>query len=91
MQYHVYRYIIAIDHFKNEITLVKNAFNDDQDEELSKIEYIIQNKNYPAYSFSTKGEEESNLTDQGFMTMVDQLKEAYLSWRCFSNCTIQSF
>ena len=24
MQYHLYRYIIAIDHFKNEITLFKN-------------------------------------------------------------------
>lgn len=38
MQYHVYRYIIAIDHFKNEITLVKNIFNNDEDLDLSKID-----------------------------------------------------
>lgn len=75
MQYHVYRYIIAIDHFKNEITLFKNVFNDDEDADLTKIEYLIQNKNFPEYSFSTTGEEESNLTNEGFMEMVEQLKK----------------
>lgn len=75
MQYHVYRYIIAIDHFKNEITLFKNVFNDDEDADLTKIEYLIQNKNFPEYSFSTTGEEESNLTNEGFMDMVEQLKK----------------
>ncbi|SFG56735.1 anthranilate synthase component I family protein [Pedobacter insulae] len=75
MQYHVYRYIIAIDHFKNEVTLVKNVFNEDDDEDLTKIEYLIQNKNFPEYSFEAKGEEQSNLTNEGFMTMVEQLKK----------------
>lgn len=75
MQYHVYRYIIAIDHFKNEITLVKNVFNNDENEDLTKVEYIIQNKNFPEYSFKTNGDEESNLTNQGFMDMVEQLKK----------------
>jgi len=75
MQYHVYRYIIAVDHFKNEITLVKNTFNDDEDGDLTKIEYIIQNKNFPEYSFATQGDEQSNLTDAGFMEMVEQLKK----------------
>lgn len=75
MQYHVYRYIIAIDHFKNEITLVKNVFNDDENEDLSKLEYIIQNKNFPEYSFKTNGDEQSNLTNQGFMDMVEQMKK----------------
>lgn len=75
MQYHVYRYIIAIDHFKNEVALVKNTFNDDENDDLTKIEYIIQNKNFPEYSFQIKGEEQSNLTDEGFMDMVEQLKK----------------
>ena len=75
MQYHVYRHIIAIDHFKNEITLVKNVFNGDEDDDLSKMEYLIQNKNYPEYNFNIKGSEESNLTDQGFITLVEQLKK----------------
>ena len=75
MQYHVYRYIIAIDHFKNEVKIVKNVFNTDEDEDLEKIEYLIQNKNFPAYSFSTHGDEKSNLSDQDFMNMVEQLKK----------------
>ena len=75
MQYHIYRYIIAIDHFKNEITLFKNAFNQDTDGDLSKLVYIIQNKNFPEYNFSLSGAEESNLTDQEFIEMVEKLKK----------------
>jgi anthranilate synthase component 1 len=75
MQYHVYRYIIAIDHFKNQITLFKNTFNDDADDDLSKIEYLIQNKNFPEYGFSINGEETSNLTNEEFITMVEKLKK----------------
>jgi len=78
MQYHIYRYIIAIDHFRNEITLFKNRFNGDDNEDLEKMEYIIQNKNYPEYSFKTNGEENSNLTNEDFMNMVDKLKKHIL-------------
>ncbi|MBB6274794.1 anthranilate synthase component 1 [Pedobacter cryoconitis] len=78
MQYHVYRYIIAIDHFKNEITLFKNNFNEEDDEDLEKIEYLIQNKNFPEYSFDTLGEEQSNLTDEGFMDIVEKMKKHIL-------------
>lgn len=75
MQYHIYRYIIAIDHFKNEVTLTKNVFDGDDNDDLSKIEYLIQNKNFPEYSFKTNGEEHSNLSDEEFMTMVEKLKK----------------
>jgi anthranilate synthase component 1 len=74
MQYHVYRYIIAIDHFKNEVTLFKNNFDEEDDVDLAKIEYLIQNKNFPEYSFNTIGEESSNLTDEGFMEIVEKMK-----------------
>ncbi len=78
MQYHIYRYIIAIDHFKNEITLFKNAFNGDDNGDLEKMEYIIQNKNFPEYSFKIAGEEQSNLSNEGFMEMVEQMKKHIL-------------
>ncbi|RAJ22405.1 anthranilate synthase component I family protein [Pedobacter cryoconitis] len=78
MQYHVYRYIIAIDHFKNEVTLFKNNFNEEEDEDLEKIEYLIQNKNFPEYSFDTIGEEQSNLTNEGFMDIVEKMKKHIL-------------
>lgn len=78
MQYHIYRYIIAIDHFRNEITLYKNTFNGDDTTDLEKMEYIIQNKNFPEYSFKTNGEEQSNLTNEDFMEMVVKLKKHIL-------------
>lgn len=78
MQYHIYRYIIAIDHFKNEITLFKNTFNGDDNEDLEKIEYIIQNKNFPEYSFKTDGKENSNMSNEGFMDIVEKMKKHIL-------------
>lgn len=78
MQYHVYRYIIAIDHFKNEVTIFKNNFNEEEDDDLEKIEYLIQNKNFPEYSFDTVGEEQSNLTNEGFMDIVERMKKHIL-------------
>ncbi|MGY4383226.1 anthranilate synthase component 1 [Pedobacter sp. UYP24] len=78
MQYHIYRYIIAIDHFRNEITIFKNTFNDDETDDLEKIEYIIKNKNFPEYSFKTNGEETSNLKDQDFKEIVEKMKKHIL-------------
>lgn len=78
MQYHIYRYIIAIDHFKNEVTLFKNTFNGDDNDDLEKIEYIIQNKNFPEYSFKIDGEEQSNLSNEGFMEVVEKMKKHIL-------------
>lgn len=78
MQYHIYRYIIAIDHFKNEITLFKNTFNGDDNDDLEKLEYIIQNKNFPEYSFKIDGEEHSNLSNEGFMEIVEKMKKHIL-------------
>lgn len=78
MQYHVYRYIIAVDHFKNEVTLFRNYFNGEENGGLEKIEYLIQNKNFPEYSFNTVGEEHSNLTNEGFMEIVEKMKKHIL-------------
>lgn len=91
MQYHIYRYIIAIDHFKNEVTLFKNTFNGEEDEGLEKMEYLIQNKNFPEYSFKTNGEEHSNLTDQGFKDIVEQMKKHILRGDVFQIVPSRAF
>lgn len=75
MQYHVYRFIIAIDHFRNEVTLFDNSFDGSENVDLEKIEYLIQNKNFPAYTFKTVGEESSNLSDEAFIDIVNKLKK----------------
>jgi anthranilate synthase component 1 len=74
MQYHVYKYTIAIDHFKNEITFFNNNFDDNANLDTERIEFIIHNKNFPEYSFSSSGEESSNITDDDFISIVEKLK-----------------
>lgn len=76
MQYHVYKYIIAIDHFKNELYIVKNECGFEKETNgLEKIEYLIQNKNFPEYKFYLNGEEKSNLKDEEFKELVVKMKK----------------
>ncbi len=76
MQYHIYRYIIAIDHFKNELYIFQNQpEGQDANGGLQKLEYLIKNKNFPEYHFKSNGEEQSDLTGEEFMAMVKKMKQ----------------
>lgn len=75
VQYHVYRYIIVIDHFKNELYLLEHRLDEHAADGLDKIQYLIQNKNFPEYKFSINGEEKSNFTDQQFIELVENMKK----------------
>ena len=76
MQYHIYRYIIAIDHFKNELYIYQNQpEGQDANGGLQKLEYLIKNKNFPEYHFKSNGEEQSDLTGEEFMAMVKKMKQ----------------
>jgi anthranilate synthase component 1 len=75
MQYHIYRYIIVIDHFKNELYIFHNQPDGDTDDSgLQKLADLIRNKNFPEYHFQSKHEEQSNLTDEEFMALVEKMK-----------------
>ena len=74
LKYHIYRYIIAVDHFKNELYIFENGLDSDGSG-LEKVEYLIKNKNFPEYHFELNGAESSNITDEGFMAMVEQMKK----------------
>ena len=75
MQYHVYRYIIVIDHFKNELYLLEHRTEKNAPDGLEKIQYLIQNKNFPEYKFSLNGDEKSNFTDAQFISLVENVKK----------------
>ncbi|MES2378545.1 MAG: anthranilate synthase component I family protein [Bacteroidota bacterium] len=76
MQYNIYRYIIAIDHFKNELYVFHNLpEGEEEDGGLSKILDLIKNKNFPEYSFQSKADEKSNLTNEGFIAIVEKMKQ----------------
>jgi anthranilate synthase component 1 len=76
MQYNIYRYIIAIDHFKNELYVFHNMpEGEEEDGGLSKILDLIKNKNFPEYSFRSKADEQSNLTNEDFIAIVEKMKQ----------------
>jgi len=76
MQYHIYRYIIAIDHFKNELYIFHNQPERETDNHgLEKLADLIRNKNFPEYSFESSGEERSNLTNEEFIAVVEKMKQ----------------
>jgi anthranilate synthase component 1 len=75
MQYHIYSYIIAIDHFKNELYIFHNQVEGQPETNgLEKLEYLIKNKNFPEYTFESKEAEQSNLTNEEFMAIVEKMK-----------------
>jgi len=75
MQYHIYRYVIAIDHFRNQLFIFEHQLEDDDTPSgLEKIQYLIQNKNFPEYHFSLNGEENSNMGDADFKALVEKMK-----------------
>jgi anthranilate synthase component 1 len=71
MQYAVYRYVIAINHFKNELVLFEHTAEGEVFE--SKLDYLhslINNKNIPQYQFQLEGEENSNYSDAKFLEIL---------------------
>ena len=75
MQYHIYRYIVVIDHFKNELYIFENKPESDvEDDGLQKLADLIRNKNFPEYRFQSRNEERSNLTNDEFVELVEKMK-----------------
>lgn len=74
MRYTFYKYIIAFNHFSNQLYLIENL---DEGEESSAGALIdsLYNRSIPAFNFEPANNETSNLTDDEFMTMVTKGKE----------------
>ncbi|MFM6926800.1 MAG: anthranilate synthase component I family protein [Ferruginibacter sp.] len=69
MRYRLYQYVIAINHFKDELFLCENHFNGIESE-VSVIESLIRSKDVPGFPFKSVGEERSNITDAAYIEMV---------------------
>lgn len=74
IRYRLYQYVIAINHFKNELYICENHLKG-LDGNADLIESIIKNKDVPTYPFKVEGEETSNLTDEEYLAMVEKGKE----------------
>ncbi len=68
--YQVFRYVIAINHFKDELFIFEHSFGEAIPDGLDKMIALIRNKKVPAYKFEPEGDEHSNLNDEQFLEMV---------------------
>jgi anthranilate synthase component 1 len=71
MRYRLYQYVIAFNHFKDEIFICENKI-EGIDSEYDALLGFIKSKDVPQYPFSIKGVESSNLTDQQYREAVQK-------------------
>jgi anthranilate synthase component 1 len=68
MVYCLYRYVIVVDHFSNELTLIEHSSGGENT--LDKVEKLIYSSRFSTYSFRLTNGEVSNLTDEQYMESV---------------------
>ncbi|HYM94688.1 MAG TPA: anthranilate synthase component I family protein [Chitinophagaceae bacterium] len=71
MRYRLYQYVIAINHFKDELFICENLIPG-LESEIAVVESLIKSKDVPVYPFKSKGEESSNMNDGDYREMVKQ-------------------
>ena len=73
MQYGFYRFIIAINHFNDEMILIENV-EEGTTTRISEIETIVESQAFNTQSFEIVGNESSNCSDDDFKTYVTKAK-----------------
>ena len=74
--YKLYRYVIVVDHFSNELHLFEVSHEEKPENNgLDKLEQIIFSNRFATYKFATTDGEASNFTDEEFLDIVGKGKE----------------
>ncbi|MEC5394953.1 anthranilate synthase component I family protein [Bergeyella sp. RCAD1439] len=74
LRYRLYQYVIAINHFNDEMFLIENKIPG-LPSILNEIESILLQKNVSVFPFEPLGHETSNLTDNAFENLVETAKK----------------
>ena len=82
LQYALYQFVIAIDHFSNTLT-VREYLPESSDTNLDDFVSLFSRASYPSYQFSTEGDESSNYEDEEFLTMLEKGKDHCLKGDVF--------
>ncbi|MBL7746672.1 MAG: anthranilate synthase component I family protein [Chitinophagaceae bacterium] len=69
MRYRLYQYVIAINHFKDELFICENKITG-VESDVDVVESLIKSKDVPVYPFSLKGEESSNMSNEDYKEIV---------------------
>lgn len=75
MRYRLYQYVIAINHFKDELYVCENQVKGFESD-LGLIISLIKSKDVPEFPFAATGKETSNLTDQEYINIVEKGKQS---------------
>mgnify|MGYP001286515900 FL=1 len=73
--YSFYRFIIAVNHFHNQLILIENI-PDGGVSEMEHIETLLNSRTFAVYPFKANSDEVSNKTDEEYMEMVRKGKES---------------
>jgi anthranilate synthase component 1 len=73
MQYSFYRFVIVINHFNDEMTLIENI-EEGTESRISEIETIIEAQTFNTQKFQIAGDETSNCTNEDFKEYVVKAK-----------------
>jgi anthranilate synthase component I len=74
MIYKLYRYIIIVDHFHNELRL-HEFIVDNAESSLSRIEQIIFSNRFSTFKFEATGKESTNYSDVEFLDLIEKGKQ----------------
>jgi anthranilate synthase component 1 len=69
MRYRFYQYVIAFNHFKDELFILENNING-VESDSALLESLIRSKDVPVYPFKAKENEQSNMSDDDYREMV---------------------
>jgi len=74
LQFSFFRFIIAINHFNDELTLIENIEEGDESR-IEEIQTLINARTYGLYKFEIEGKESSSCTDDYYKEMVSKAKQ----------------
>jgi len=83
LHYVLFKYIIAVNHFNNELTIIENLL-EGEISRIAEIEEILSNNNMATYDFQAVGEEKSDISNEEFKSMVAKGKQ-----ECFKGNVFQ--
>lgn len=69
MRYRLYQYVIAINHFRDELFICENQIKG-VESEARVVESLIKSKDVPVYPFSPQDTEQSDSSDADYIEMV---------------------
>jgi len=73
MQYSLFRIVIVINHFNNELFIILNS-KESNEPDFEEIDVLLNNNENPAFNFNTLGKETSSTDDDEYKELVKKAK-----------------